>query len=42
MMVEVINSGVIAVKNFINTCLSINYIDLSKAMLKFKKIFQII
>jgi hypothetical protein len=39
MIVEVIISGVIVVNNFINTCLSINYIALSKVMLKYRKIF---
>lgn len=42
MMVEVIIKGVIVVKNFINTCLSINYIALSEVTLKYREIFQII
>jgi hypothetical protein len=42
MMAEVIIKGVIVVKNFINTCLSINYIDLPEVTLKYKEIFRII
>jgi hypothetical protein len=38
-MPEVIIRGVIGINNFINACLSINYIALLKVTLKYKKIF---
>jgi len=42
MIVEVIIRDVIVVNNYINTCLSINYIALLEVMLKYRKIFAII
>jgi hypothetical protein len=42
MIVEVIIRDVIVVNNYINTCLSKNYIALLEVMLKYRKIFAII